>query len=83
MAVEKIKVGDYVIKNPKNWIPSDFDEWGRGIGTGRVVKPPYEVGEDEVDVIWPAGRCFETTDQLIKTSSPYASSEANIDHPTL
>lgn len=80
--MEKIKVGDYVIKNPKTWVPNDFDEWGRGVGTGIVVEPPFECDDGDLDVRWPEGRCFETADQLLKTSSPYASSEANIDHPT-
>jgi hypothetical protein len=62
----KFKVGDAVLKNEKKWIPNDFDNWGRGIGTGIVVEPPFELENDEVDVKWPAGRCFESVDQLIK-----------------
>jgi hypothetical protein len=62
----KLKPGDKVIKNEKNWIPNDFDNWGRGIGIGIVVEPPFELENNEVDVRWPAGRCFETVDQLIK-----------------
>jgi len=63
--IESIKVGDKVIKNEDNWIPTEFDGWGRGIGVGIVVEPPFDL-EGDVDVKWPTGRCFETIDQLIK-----------------
>ena len=60
----KFKPGDKVIKNEETWISNEFDAWGRGIGIGIVVEPPYKLDEDEVDVIWPAGRCFEFVNQL-------------------
>jgi len=44
---------------------NDFDSWGRGIGIGQIITPPYELDENEVDVRWPGGRCFETVDQLL------------------
>lgn len=64
--MQKLKTGDKVIKNPANWIPSEFDDWGRGIGVGIVVEPPFQLNEDEVDIRWPAGRCFEKENELTK-----------------
>ena len=64
----ELKVGDKVIKNEQTWEPNDFDDWGRGIGTGIVVKPPFELDNNEVDVRWPNGRCFELTTQLKKVN---------------
>jgi len=61
----RFKIGDYVKKNPDNWVSNDFDSWGRGEGIGQVVEPPHELDEDEVDVRWPGGRCFEFSDQLL------------------
>jgi hypothetical protein len=59
-------VGDRVVRNPAAWIPSDFDAWGRGVGIGTVVTPPFPLDDlDSVDVAWPAGRCFERTDGLL------------------
>ncbi len=63
---DTFKVGDKVIKNEDTWIPNNFDSWGRGIGVGTIVEPPFEMGDDEVDVRWPNGRCFEFTQQLRK-----------------
>ena len=62
----KLEIGDKVIKNPEKWIVTDFDSWGRGIGVGTIVEPPFVCDENEFDVRWPSGRCFETGDQLIK-----------------
>ena len=59
------QVGDYVVKNPSNWVANDFDSWGRGIGIGRVVESPFDLQDNEVDVRWPAGRCFEYVEQLL------------------
>lgn len=67
MKKHNFKVGDKVIKNEETWESSDFDFWGRGIGVGVIVEPPpFEIGEGEVDVKWPNGRCFEFTSQLRK-----------------
>jgi len=60
-----LNVGDEVVKNEETWIPNDFDSWGRGIGIGIVVEPPFPL-DDAVDVRWPDGRCFEEINQLIK-----------------
>ena len=60
------EVGDKVIKNELTWIPNDFDRWGRGLGIGVIVDPPFEMEDNEVDVKWSCGRCIETTDQLKK-----------------
>jgi hypothetical protein len=62
--VEKLKVGDKVVKNPETWIDNDFDSWGRGEGVGIVVESPFELEDDEVDVRWPNGRCFEMIAQI-------------------
>jgi hypothetical protein len=58
-------VGDKVVKNDKTWVANDFDSWGRGIGIGVVVEPPFPMADSEVDVRWPAGRCFEDTFGLL------------------
>ena len=62
----KLKPGDKVIKNEETWISNEFDAWGRGIGIGIILEPPYSLGDDEVDVRWPEGRCFEFVNQLKK-----------------
>ena len=59
-----MKVGNKVVKNDENWEPNDFDSWGRGIGIGEIVEPPFELKPGEYDVRWPAGRCFENADQI-------------------
>ena len=62
----EFKVGDKVQKNNNTWIPNDFDDWGRGIGIGSIVDPPFVLDEGDIDVVWPAGRCFENINELIK-----------------
>jgi len=62
----KFNIGDKVAKNEETWIKNDFDSWGRGLGIGIIVEPPFEIDDDEVDVKWSAGKCFEVIDQLIK-----------------
>jgi len=64
-SVRKFKIGDHVKKNPDKWVPNDFDSWGRGLGIGQVVEPPFDLEENQVDVRWPNGRCFEFVDQLL------------------
>ena len=54
-----MKIGDKVVKNQLTWTENDFDSWGRGIGVGVIVTPPFLLPDDEVDVQWEAGRCFE------------------------
>jgi hypothetical protein len=63
------KVGDRVVRNPATWLPNAFDSWGRGVGIGVVVEPPFVLDSDEVDVRWPCGRCFESTTQLLPVTS--------------
>ena len=55
-----LKVGDRVVRNPATWKPNEFDSWGRGIGIGVVVEPPFVLDSDEVDVRWLGGQCFES-----------------------
>jgi hypothetical protein len=63
--VVQLQVGDRVVRSPTTWQPNDFDSWGRGVGVGQVVEPPFPLGPDEVDVRWPGGRCFEWVEQLL------------------
>lgn len=56
------KVGSKVVANPETWEISDFDEWGRGKGTGVVVET---FDDGFVDVQWPTGRCYEQINQLL------------------
>jgi hypothetical protein len=49
-------------------VANEFDGWGRGVGVGVVVEGPFEV-DGEVDVRWPAGRCFERVEGLVKQES--------------
>ena len=58
-------LGAKVIKNPETWIANDFDGWGRGEGVGTVVLSPFALEPGVLDVVWPAGRCFEFQDQLL------------------
>ncbi len=57
--------GDRVVKNAATWIVNAFDDWGRGIGVGVVVEPPFFLEPETVDVRWPSGRCFEATAGLL------------------
>ncbi len=59
------QVGDRVVRNPATWEENAFDAWGRGQGVGLVVEPPFALEPGEVDVRWPAGRCFEKCAQLL------------------
>ncbi|SDU24400.1 hypothetical protein [Halopseudomonas salegens] len=64
-AIPVFKPGARVIKNPRTWQANDFDRWGRGVGIGEVVEPPFPLEPNEVDVRWPGGRCFEYSEQLL------------------
>lgn len=58
-------VGSLVKKNIETWTPSEFDEWGAGEGVGMIVDPPFDLGDDMVDVVWPNGREFRLTNELV------------------
>jgi len=58
----KLRAGDQVVKNPLNWKENAFDSWGRGVGVGTIV----EIVDGDVDVKWPAGKCFENPIELTK-----------------
>ena len=70
-----LKVGDRVVRNPATWQPNEFDSWGRGIGIGVVVEPPFVLDSDEVDVRWPGGRCFESITQLLHSATDTPNAE--------
>lgn len=76
--MEYLKVGDRVVRNPATWKPNEFDSWGRGIGIGVVVEPPFLLNSDEVDVRWPGGRCFESPAQLMRASSDNLDNEQSV-----
>lgn len=61
----EFRVGEYVKKNPETWQPNEFDSWGRGVGVGQIVEPPFEMVNGQVDVRWPGGRCFENVLELL------------------
>lgn len=63
--MSQFKVGDKVIKNPQTWQANQFDQWGRGLGIGVVLEPPFALPDNELDVRWPAGRCFEYSVELM------------------
>ena len=44
----------------------DIFEIGDRVIKNERIKPPFELDGNAVDVQWPAGRCFETIDQLKK-----------------
>ena len=65
-----IPIGTLVKKNLDTWEVNDFDSWGRGIGIGEVIDPPFDIADlDLVDVRWPAGRCFEKVHGLLIVDS--------------
>lgn len=64
------KSGDRVVKNPETWTPSEFDGWGAGEGVGVVVEPPFILCVDQVDVVWPGGREFRMTAELLPAPIP-------------
>ncbi len=76
-------IGARVMKNAAAWQVNEFDGWGRGIGVGVVVAPPFELDPGQVDVRWPSGRCFEDTSQLLiapRTDSPGSDGPPNPVH---
>ena len=64
------QIGDRVVKNPETWVWNEFDSWGRGIGVGVILDPPFPLGTEDADVLWPGGRCFEAVSGLVLVSGP-------------
>lgn len=65
----EFRVGDLVVKNESGWVPSEFDAWESGVGTGEVVG----LDGDLVDVRWPAGRsCHKPSEISPAPESPFA-----------
>ena len=62
-------IGGRVVRNSETWQPNEFDSWGRGVGVGVVVEPPFALEPGVVDVRWPGGRCFESVGQLLPAPS--------------
>lgn len=58
--MKKYKLGDRVLRNPKTWVTTEDDYWGRGWGVGRVVAT-----KPRLQVQWPAGLCVEDAEQLV------------------
>jgi hypothetical protein len=58
----RFQVGDRVVKNVRRWRASDFDHWGAGEGLGEVVA----VDGHYLDIRWPAGRCYQRADEVVK-----------------
>lgn len=61
----EFELHDKVVKNDENWIPNDFDGWGRGEGVGEVVEI-FPEDSSFVDVRWEGGRCYEFVSQIKK-----------------
>ena len=59
-----MKAGDKVGKNEANWIPNDFDSWGRGEGIGEIVEVLDDGNGEFYDVRWSGGRCWEEKNQI-------------------
>ncbi len=61
-----MKAGDKVVKDESNWIPNEFDSWGRGEGVGVIVEvfDDGEFSELTLDVRWPTGKCYENKNQI-------------------
>lgn len=73
------EIGTYVKKNPKTWNVSEFDSWGRGVGVAIIVEPPFEMSDNEIDVRWLGGRCFEDTDGILPATKEEYNNQKNID----
>lgn len=58
-----MKIGDKVKKNEDTWVPNEFDGWGRGVGTGKIVAWWHIHGEATVQ--WANGKYVESIEQLI------------------
>jgi thioredoxin reductase len=64
--MSKLNIGDKVIKNDETWVKNHFDTWGRGVGVGIVVEPPFELNDDDIVISWGGEKCFDYISQLKK-----------------
>lgn len=79
----ELPVGTRVVRQPTTWQSNAFDAWGRGEGIGVVVEPPFPLDPGEVDVRWPAGRCFELRAGLQALDSIPSGGQNSSDEPPL
>lgn len=60
-----LKLGTKVTKNEKTWVSNGLDVKGRGEGIGVVVRAPFQLANNEVNVQWPNIRSFEYIEELV------------------
>ena len=63
---QEFNIGDLVIPNPRTWQLNEEQAWGRGVGIGVIVEPPFPLQEGSVDVAWSSGRSFEKVSELLR-----------------
>lgn len=64
IALTNFSIGDNVIMNENNWLRSELDNWGRGVGVG--VVDSYSDDIDKIYVKWENGKSLESLDQIVK-----------------
>lgn len=75
----KFEIGDKVVKNEATWISNECDlSWGRGVGKGVIVAPPFDLECNVVDVRWPGGRCLEKIEELLPATDDKTSGGCEI-----
>jgi len=57
-------VGQLVRLRPERWRDHASNWWGRAMGVGLVIAPPFDLDSGECEVAWPSGRCFELVREL-------------------
>ena len=61
----QFKIGDRVRANPATWLPTEQDQFGRGVGIGIIVVPPFFLEPEFADVRWVGDRSFEHVSRLL------------------